>query len=384
MKKIIHDLKLNQIGWLEMLFALMPMLSGYGFGELPMSFLMFPIIYLVAFYNRSHCKKKFDLFKPILILLIYVAIHDLILVIGAGKNFNGYITTLMYLGTVLYVSPVLNLKRLIGSLNWVALIAICGLLYQLMLVLAGQGVRPLDIPFLTMSENRMEVLSMRPSSFFMEPAAYTAFMFVPMAFALMSRKYLWTVVLIFCVFLTGSTTGLLTSFIMLVVYMLTQHLKTKYIFLILTMAGAMLYALQNFEIFEVGMSKMEEIDVETNMRLSQGPYVVGTMRPQEFFTGAFYGSPYQYCKERAREVTFYTEEVYMSTFWYMTLMYGVVGLLLYLNVYLKLIKQTRLVLPLVVVLLALMFSSAYSLGIMFIFTTTAMLVVIRNKEKISI
>ena len=380
MRKIINYLQLNQVGGLELLFAFTPMLSGYGFMGYPLSLLLLPILLLMAMKKRTGT--RYEVFKPVMILLIYVAVHDLVLVLSLGKNFFGYINTLLYLVSILYISPVLNLEKLKGSLNWACLVAIGGLLYQFTLVMAGQEVRPLDIPFLEMSEHRMEALTLRPSSFFMEPAAYTAFMFVPMALALIYRQYVWMGLLVFCVFLTGSTTGLLTSFIMIGVYALTQGLKKRYILLMFAIGAVMFYSLGKFSIFETGVKKLQETDVETNMRLAQGPYVVSTMEPGEYPFGVFYKGPYDYCLSRATNVHFYTEEVYMSTFWYMILVYGIVGLLLYLNVYWKLFRKSRLLLPLIVVLLALLFSSGYSLGSAFMFTTISMLAVVYNKDAI--
>lgn len=376
MKKIINYLQLNQVGGLELLFAFTPMLSGYGFMGYPLSLLLLPILLFMAMKKRTGT--RYEVFKPVMILLIYVAVHDLVLVLSLGKNFFGYINTLLSLASILYISPILNFEKLKGSLNCVCIVAIGGLIYQLSYILAGQGVHPLEIPFLSMSENRLEEFEMRPSSFFMEPAAYTAFMFVPMALALISRQYVWMGVLVFSVFLTGSTTGLLTSFIMIGMYALTQGLKKRNILLMLAMGVVMFYSLESFSIFEEGVTKMQETDVKTNMRLAQGPYVVSTMDPGEYPLGVFYKEPYDYCLSRATMVHFYTEEVYMSTFWYVILVYGIIGLLLYLNVYWKLFRKSRLLLPLIVVLLALLFSSGYSLGSAFMFTTISMLVIAYN------
>jgi len=106
------------------------------------------------------------------------------------------------------------------------------------------------------------------------------------------------------------------------------------------------------------------------------------METGEFPLGVYYKDPFDYCLSRATMAHFYTESVYMSTFWYMTLVYGIVGLLLYLNVYWQLFRRSRLLLPLIAVLIALLFSSGYSLGSAFMFTTISMLAVVYNKDAI--
>lgn len=370
MKKIINYLNLKDVGWLEFLFALAPMLSGYNFRGIPMAILVWSLLLVFAFIKHP----KYDSYKPLIILIVYVAIHDLVWVVGYEKNNNAYLETIINLLAIIYLKPSLSLEKIKGSLNVVSLIAIAGIVYQYTIIASGSSVRPLDLPFLTMAEERMETLSLRPSSFFMEPAAYTAFMFVPLLFSLIDKKYIWTATLIFFVFLTGSTTGLLTSFIMIGVYVVTQNLKKSYVFTMLILMGLMIFVLQNFDIFSVGVEKLTTTEAESNMRLAQGPAVVGTMRASEFWVGAFYANPYQYCMQRATMVHFYTEEVYMSTIWYMILCYGVIGLLLYLNVYWKIMRASKITLPLVVVLLVLLFSSAYKLGGIFSYTMVVLLI----------
>ena len=113
-----------------------------------------------------------------------------------------------------------------------------GLLYQWGLIAAGGEVRPIQLPFLDMGESRLETFSVRPSSFFMEPAAYVAFMYLPLAFSLIERKFIWTAAIILSEFLTTSTTGLLTSFIVLIVYVFTQKVNFKIRFFTVAMGVA--------------------------------------------------------------------------------------------------------------------------------------------------
>lgn len=379
MKSIIKYLSLDRIGGFELLFASAPLLSGYSFLGLPFSFLIWILILFISL-KKNH-GRKLHLYKPIVLLLVYVFIHDLILVLGAEKNFNGYINTLILMLSIVFAAPVLDIKKLTGSLNIIAIISILGLSYQMTSILAGSGVHPLEIPFLDMSQSRLDFLALRPSSFFMEPAAYTGFMFLPLALSLIENKYIWSICIIISVFLTGSTTGFLTSFIMFGVYMFTQKVGFKYMVWIGIVGTLMFYALSNMEVFEEGREKLNNTDVETNMRLSQGPYVVKTMEPSEYVFGVNYGSPYDYCQSgRASMVTFYTEEVFMSTFWYMILMYGFFGLILYLYVYMLLCIKNRNVIPLVFVLFALLFSSGYSLGVMYAYTMIGLLKIATIKD----
>ena len=116
------------------------------------------------------------------------------------------------------------------------------------------------------------------------------------------------------------------------------------------------------------------------MRLAQGPYVVSTMRSEEMIFGAPYHNAYEYCLDgRASNVVFYKEEVYMSTTWMLILKYGFIGLFLYLMFYYKIARNNRETLPLVVCLFTVMFSSSYGVGMTFIYTSIALLMIM-NKQ----
>lgn len=370
MKKLIQYLSLDKLGFLEFLFAITPILIGYGLNGFPLSVLMYLILLVVAFFKRKKHPARYAIFKPIVILLLYVLFHDFVLVAFLGKNFNGLLSTILCLYSIIYIAPILENEKLKGSLNLVSVISILGLLFQYGLILLGHGVHPIELPFLEMAGNRLEGESLRPSSFFMEPAAYSAFMFVPMMVALKERHFLWLIILIFFVFMTGSTTGLLASFIMIAVFMMTQNLKKKYILIVLSIGVLMTFGLQNVSIFEVGMEKLQETDVETNVRISQGPYVVSTMNASEYIAGVFYNSALDYCTQRAPGTIFKNDAVFISSFWLILLIYGVIGLVLYLNVYWQIIRRAKFLLPLIGVLIAIMFSSSLAMGPGFAFTAT--------------
>ena len=111
-----------------------------------------------------------------------------------------------------------------------------------------------------------------------------------------------------------------------------------------------MFALTNVEAFQTGVNKLEDTNVETNMRLAQGPYIVSTMEPLEMVAGAAYHNAYDYCMAgRAPMVVFYKEEVYMSTAWMIVLKYGFIGLFLYLLVYYKIGRGNREIIPLIFV-----------------------------------
>lgn len=372
-------LNLGNVGVLELLFALTPLLSGYGLGNIPMSVLMWVVLLVVIFLQHGRLTLKN--FMPLTFFAIYWVVHSIVIMIYDDVNMNGFIAQLLYFFAVYALYPNMDLKKLKGSLNWVAIIAMAGLLYQWTFILRGEMVHPLEIPGLEMSEERIEHLTLRPSSFFMEPAAYVGFMVCPLALTLLERKFIWAGVLILSIYLTTSTTGLVGSFIMLGASLIRKERNLKSYLWNAIMGGLLIYSLFNFDVFEYGVTKFENTDTETNVRLVQGRYVVSTMRPNEYYFGAPYSTVYNYSLAgRAPNVIYYGKTVYMSTFWLMILLYGVIGLLLYLNIYLQILRKDWRTLPLVAFLCAVMFSSGYAIGSSFIYTLIVLLMIVKGKH----
>ena len=372
-------LNLKEVGLLELTFALTPMLSGFSLGKIPLSALMWLILIMITVNRKGGGKMRN--FKPLTIFVVYWLLHTLAIMLVDEYNINAFIVQFIYFAAVYLLYPILDSQKLRGSLNWVALISIAGLLYQWTIIITGRGVHPLEIPGLSMSEGRLEQLILRPSSFFMEPAAYVSFMMCPLALSMMDRKWSWSATLILSIFLTTSTTGLVLSFLLMGMTLFGNRLRKGTMVAVVVLAGAMFYSLTHFDAFNAGVEKFENTNTETNVRLSQGIYVVSTMEPAEFIFGAPYSSTYSYCKSgRAPNVVYYGESVFMPTFWLMILCYGIAGLLLYLNIYWKIYKTSKKTMPYIVCLIAVMFSSGYCIEGLYIFTLIFLLVIARSDK----
>ena len=163
---------------------------------------------------------------------------------------------------------------------------------------------------------------------------------------------------------------MITSFILLVVYVFTQKISFKIRLLVFLLGAILFLSLTNVEAFQAGANKLEATDTESNIRLAQGPYIVTTKQQHEYLFGAAYHDVYHYCLAgRAPMVVFYTESVFISTFWLIILHYGVTGMVLYLMFYFRFIKKDRETLLLIACLIATMFSSVYGVGPNFVYTS---------------
>lgn len=377
--KILDYLNIRQAGGIELFFSTLLIFSAYSFNGIPLQVVLWCLLF-VLLLTKKKCKR--NVFRPLVILFVYILIHDFIYLFIANGNVNAFIMQIVYFGCMIMAINVFDINKLKGSLNVIAIISLNGLLYQWGIIAAGGGVHPIEIPFLDMEKNRLESFSVRPSSFFMEPAAYVEFMYIPLMFSLIDKKFIWTAIIIISEFLTTSTTGLLTSFIMLIAYIFTQKVSIKIRLFTLLLGGAMLFSLTHVEAFKGSTEKLDNTDVETNVRLTQGPYVVSTMNREEIICGAPYSSAYQYCSSgRAPYVVYYGKEVYMSTTWRLILIYGFIGLYLYLLFYYKIIRENRETIPLVACLIVIMFSSGFGVGLSFVYSGIPLLLLCYKKEK---
>ena len=165
-RKIINYLNLRQAGGLELFFALLMVLSAYSFMGIPMQVILWVGLFAMLFFKRR--RVSFLAFRPLFILATFVLIHDFFYLFIANGNLNAFIMQILYFGCMFMAIKVFNVEKLKGSLNLVAIISMIGLFYQWGIIAGGEEVRPIQIPFLEMSQNRLETFSIRPSSFFME------------------------------------------------------------------------------------------------------------------------------------------------------------------------------------------------------------------------
>lgn len=378
--RIVDYLNLRDAGTFELFYASIFILSAYSLNGIPLSAVLWVLFAVfLAFKNR---KNHITSYKPLLYLSIYCITHEFVYLFIANGNFIAFILQIVYFWCIFRASSIMDINKLKGAINWIALISIGGLLFQWGIIASGGEVVPIDLPFLDMSESRLENYSIRPSSFFMEPAAFVAFMYAPLAFSLIEKKFIWTFIIVLANFLTTSTTGILISFILLGVYVFSQKVSFKVRLLVIALGAMLLFSLTNFAGFQSGVSKLEETNTGTNIRLAQGPYIVSTMEQNEYIFGATYHDAYAYCLAgRAPMAVFYTESVFMSTFWNIILHYGVIGLMLYLLFYYRFYKRNRATRPLIFCLLATMFSSGYGVGPNFVYTSIILFMIAQHTTR---
>ena len=359
MGRIIKYLELNQIGVLELLFAAYLIFISYHIGTIPGQFLFILIMDVVVLLKRG----KFDLrmTRGLTLFFVYYVLHQIGGLFLGGSNsslfWNMTATSIFCILSIYYIFPNINLNKLFGSLNWIAIISIIGVVYHFGIIQTGGEISKIQLPFLTSEVDDIRLLD-RPSSFYNEPAAFCGFMYMPLALSLYKKKYFWSTVIILSLFLSTSTTGLIVSFLMLGVYALTQSLNKKYKILLIFGMVALAAVLVNFSVFSKSVEKLQSVDTETNIRLAQGPIIVADMDKSNLLFGVPYATAYAYYEQEHVNlpVVIYGDNLYMSSFWLIILLLGVVGLILYVNVYIQLARKYIIALPYLIMLIAVLFS----------------------------
>lgn len=382
MKSLIRYLNLNEVGVIELLFAFYPLLAGYSLFGIPL-YLLLPLlidIWIILKGNAIRIRDK--LFTPVLILMAYIILHQLFIMLtsplGGSVALNMLIGVVLILFSFVIISPCLRLDKLIGALNWAALVSVGGLIFHVVQYANGQVPTPLSLPVPILENPRMErellegIQLIRPHSFFGEPQAYASFIIVPLAIALWQRKFVWAAILTISLLLSLSTTGIVFAFLIVIVYALSGKGTIPFKMTILLFGAALLWVFLNADIFTLGLEKIADTTMDNDIRLYQGRKIVTHMNPTYYLFGAPYSTALEYVRAgeaQGLDVTVYEGgEVYMPTFWWMIFFYGLVGLFLYLSIYYKFFFRQKTLWPLGACLIAGLFSNTDgSLGAMFLF-----------------
>lgn len=367
MRKIINYLNLDQVGLLELIFAFYCILAGYNWGAIKGNLIFIILMAIMAFYRKD--KSSFSM-KELAWISIFAVLHELILMIaisGPGYMFNNTVSMALVCASIFPISKAIKYNKMIGSLNWISLLSIGGIIYHFLIIRNGGFVTPISLPFLPTldTSSRLFEEGFRPTSFYAEPAAFVTFMMVPLFISLFERRFIWSAIIVFSMFLSTSTTGITMSILMLSMYVLTQKVSMKYKVISTLLGLVFVYILFNGEIFSAGLDKINETDIETTSRVANGPAMVFNMPIGDILTGMPAANPYDYYMSGGfSSSTIIVKEgsIFCSTFWLVLAKFGVLGLLLYLSMYIKALTQSREILPFIIMLFVSMFFQGIAIG----------------------
>lgn len=388
-KEIRELIDIRRWSLLETMFALYLMVCGWKLSPIPVYLWWAVLMDIVAYKRYSFNPRRMP--KNYRVLFGFIMIHQLLWVFVVSNltsvYFNFWFSIVITMSSVFFIAPVLNYQKLKYPFIVITIISIIGLLYQLLILTRGVPIGQLTIPPFSSSRDVSDQdfeYFLRPSSFFSEPANYCEFMLVPLFLSLLDKKYIVSFIIMASMLLTTSTTGLVLSFLMLGVYFFTQkvHFRLK----IIVAIGAIIigYALTRTDVFQNTMSKVERTDLSENERTSIGFTVLPQLEFQEILLGIPYtniSDMYNDGKIKVDTFMWYDANgkavIFVPTFWNILFLFGIFGLLIYLSVYFGLLRQSRLLLPYIIAIIAKMFSDPTAVGASFLFEICFMMAFIR-------
>lgn len=354
------------IGVLELMVALFPIVAGYD---------VWSLIWCVLMIIYAFTRKPVAYFRDIILLLCfgYVLLHSIAVMLINNIDstmFNQIVGKTIYLFTIIIVTRYVSYQKLLPSLLLVGVIVSIGLVYQLVLILAGHTVSPIPLPFLPSPDldSRLYAEMGRPSSFFWEPASFVAFTMLLLFLCLVERKVALAVFFFLCILLSTSSNGIFMAPVMMAVYVLTSKAKVKNKFWVLCGLIAVAIVFFQTNIFDIGKEKINNTDFSDNVRLANGPALVSQMPISDLVTGITDTEVDKYLSSQSLQGMLSSSGgFFLSDFWYVLVVYGIVGLILHLLVYFHLLKLDRTLLPYIVVLLIAQFTQSVSFRSMYVF-----------------
>lgn len=361
MRKILDYLHWKDIGLLELVFALYPVLAGYSYGS-NISFAFILQIVFILWSYRKKVLRKID-YKPLKYFWVFYTIHGVVLmllIMGGGGRFqtlfnNLVFDTLLFL-TIYRVAMVIDFKKMRGALYVMGTVYAIGLVYHFLLLQTGQSISPIPIPFLPAptETSRLFAELQRPCSFFWEPAAYITFMMLPIFVAMHEKKYILAGAFSITNFLSTSTNGMIFTLLLIAIYAITQKLSSTRKFTVIGGGIALAVFLLTSPLFTQGRDKAENTDIESQARLVNGPYFIQTMDKGDLIFGIPNESPYDYVMEgkaNAGVLLMDDGSMYIPAFWTAFIKFGIIGIIIYILYFLYPIKKCREVMPYCLVLL---------------------------------
>ena len=334
MRKFISYLSLDRIGFLELLFAFYCILSGYSWGAIKGNLFFMVVMALIAFARQNKSNIQMRELKW---LIAFVVIHEILLAVminAPGYMINNTISAVLLSICIIPIVKALDFEKLKGAINLVAIISIGGIAYHFAIIRSGGCVTPIPLPFLPELEtgSRLFEEGFRPTSFYWEPAAFVTYMM---------------------------------SLLMLIVYVLTQDIRIRTKVAVVLLTGVFVWLLFTSEIFSAGMEKISETDIESTSRTINGPAMVFNMPFMDLLIGMPAANPYDYLISggfHSNEIIVKENSIFVSTFWLVLAKFGVIGLALFLSLYIRPLINSKEILTYIIMLFASMFFQSYSFG----------------------
>ena len=381
MKTLVNYLQLDHVGGLELLFAFYPILAGYSYGFLHMDLFLLLILDMMAMSRKKGILRC----TPLKWFVVLVIVHEITVFLitgGSSTHLNNFISICIFIFSLFIIAPAINYEKLTGSISWVSILCMAGLLYHFLLIQVGHSVSPLLLLPNPGGESRANEIGDRPVSFFWEPAAYAAYMLIPLFSFITERKFAWTGVIAFTILLSTSTNGIVYSFVILAIYAFSQKVKksVKYGIMILSIVLAFFFATSS--LFEAGRDKIDSTEYEKTSRLYNGPALLMNLPTEHLLWGIPRYNIYQYYSQTnylgATYLMEKNEEIFVPVFYFIITKYGIFVMIIYIWYIIFLFRKDKRLWPYLTTVVLSMFVTSnilssfwvYQMAFIFAFSKT--------------
>lgn len=382
-KKIKDYIEIGEVGWLEFIIALYPILAGYGYGSFKLAFGVLFILDVIILMSRQ---RKYLNNTALKVLFSVIVVHDIIYmaIIPSVTSYyvNSFISTVIYVVSVFVIAPHLDYKKLKSSIMIVAMVCMGGMIYHVLLISMGQSVSPIKLPFLPemAKTSRLFAINERPTSFFWEPQSYASFMLVPLFFMLREKKMILAFIIAATMFISTSTTGLVLSALMFAISLADK--KTGWLVKALGVisVGLLIYFLLNSAYTAGSLEKLEGTNLEESNRVINGYLIATDLSFSDFLFGIPFANEqdaYDLGYFHVPLIVMADGVLFISAIWISLIRYGVICTIIFLFSYYKLYKMDSQIFPYLICILVALFSNPDFIGSSYVFQLLIMLTVIR-------
>ena len=362
--------------YIEIFLPFYLLLSQYSFSFFNIGMLGLAIVAVVTIVNNGFKFTWHREYREFLVFLIYVLFKDIMNIVFGSSEVSAQINRILeYLMVYVLVFFVCRKSfcedTLYKTWKFAGFIYSAGLLYHLVIIyICGKAVLPISIlPSCFMNNEQFYSYIMRPESFFVEPASFVTAM-MPLEFLALKRKdYKVAVFSTLFICASTSTVGIVLSFVLwgCILFSSNMSMTKKMTFVLL---GALLGAgFIGLPIFDAALVKLMDVakgGSTVGSRILCGFEVIATQSPVQLVIGTFFNEVKDYIAfnitkfdSNSMAMLYYRVKgtVFMNSFAQIIFKYGVIGLLLFLRIFVSKLKSKRFeAKPFIIMYLTLIFA----------------------------
>lgn len=334
----------------EIIFAFLPLLSGYIFCGIGLDFVILAIAGLITLKRRRGNVLIDNTNRDFVILFSYVLLKDVLIVLfgqsDSSESFHKFLSTVAYIFFFfVLLKRRFNQEKFYKGLKYSGGLYTAGLIYHLIIIyvfeMPARGIS--IIPGYQFSNVNMPE---RPRSFFSEPAALATAMLPLLFYSLHRKDYKWSMLATFTIFMSTSTTGvILAAVLWLLEFLMRTGQKKQKMMVIIAFMVAVIFLMRTEFTQDALMAVQNRLrgGGSTSIRVFLGFEVLKTMHPVQLIAGLLYNKPYDYAVMYLNLfsddsfvrgiITLGAGYFFVNTFCSLLFRYGAIGMFLYLKVY---------------------------------------------------